>query len=173
MPRPDWQEQFLDRIAKAIVIAKQKGAILNSEAVVGQAALESAWGQSLLTRRANNLFGIKGGSWTGPTIQMWTLEWYGRRDATGRPIYERVLAKWRTYESWNLCLVDYSNLIQRLWWFRDAVPFADPPEGNGNTEQWIAHLVDRDVSGELAWATGPAYIDKCMRIVSEIREEAA
>ena len=41
----EMNSEFVDRIRKAVAIAKQKGAILNADAVVGQAALESAWGR--------------------------------------------------------------------------------------------------------------------------------
>lgn len=147
---------------KALPIAKAKGAILNSKGAMAQAALESGWGLSYLTRRANNLFGIKAGSrWTGPTLDLPTLEWDGKK-------YYRIIARWRAYPSWNECLVDYSKLIQRLSWYRDALPHADPPSGDGDAEEWLAHLVDKDTPGELAWATGPNYVSKCSRIINEI-----
>lgn len=154
---------FLLRIRKAIPIAQAKGAVFNAEAAIAQATLESGWGLSYLTRKANNLFGIKAGTaWAGSVLTLPTLEYRGGR-------YVREVARWRSYASYNECLVDYARLIAKLPWFRDALPHADPPEGDGDVEQWIAHLVDRDTPGELAWATGPNYVGKVMRVVGEIR----
>lgn len=153
---------FLLRMRKAVLIAKGRGAVLNGEAAIAQAALESGWGLSYLTRKANNLFGIKSGrSWVGPTLDLPTLEYRAGK-------YVRELAQWRSYASYNKCLVDYAHLIAKLPWFSDALPHADPPLGDGDAEQWVAHLVDRDTPGELAWATGPRYVEKVMRIAEEI-----
>lgn len=166
------KERFTVRMKKAIQIAKAKGAILNGRAVTAQAALESAWAQSLLAARHSNLFGMKAGtSWAGQTVDLWTREWRGRRDDQGRPIFERELAKWKVFPSWNECLVDYSNLIQRRKYYHDTLPFADPPDGNGDAYDWIAHLVDRDEPGELAWATDPNYVAKVMNLLEEMDEE--
>lgn len=163
------REAFVERMTQAIKVAKQKRAVLNAEAVVAQAALESGWGQSLLSAKYNNLFGIKAGrAWTGPTVGLWTYEWRGERDAQGKPIYRRELAQWRVYPSWNECLVDYSALIATRRWFRDALPHADPPHGDGDANAWVAHLVDRDEPGELAWATGPDYVAKVMNLAADI-----
>lgn len=157
--------QDVKRMKQAVLVAKQKGAIVNGIAVIGQAALESGWWNSGLCRRHNNLFGIKAGSaWTGTTVVLMTKEWDGAK-------YISVPARWRVYPSWNECLVDYSALIQRLWWYRDALPYADPPHGNGDAMEWLAHLVDKDTPGELAWATGPRYVEKVTRVLSELREE--
>ena len=155
----------IDRMLRAVVIAKVKGAVLNTKAVVAQAALESGWWQSSLAAKWNNLFGIKAGTlWQGQTVELMTAEYVNGG-------YVRVPAKWRVYPSWNECLVDYSHLIQSLWWFKDSLPFADPPQGDGNHVQWIAHLVDKDVPGELAWATGPSYIAKVISCLSQLQLE--
>lgn len=157
---------FIERIGKAVTIAKQKGAILNREAVIAQATLESGWGRSLLTQRHNNLFGIKAGSsWKGKTVLYLTEEWTGTN-------YITVRARWRVYPSYNECLVDYSHLIHRLWWYQDSLPFADPPQGNGDMREWLRHLVDRDLPGELTWATGPNYVVKVMNVHHQIRAMA-
>lgn len=163
--------RFTSRMRRAIDVARAKGAILNARAAVAQAALESAWGQSLLAARYNNLFGIKAGTtWKGETVELWTYEWYGKRDVQGRPVYEKVMARWRVYPSWNECLVDYSRLIQEAWWFRDALPHADPPHGDGDWIAWLRHLVNRDEPGELAWATSPDYVAKVARCAAMIEQ---
>jgi len=136
--------------------------VLNSLAAAAQAALESGWGNSELASRHANLFGIKASSgWKGEVAWLWTREWDGLR-------YVRVLAPWRRYPSWSACLVDYAALIQGLWWFRDALPYADPPHGSGDASGWIAALVDRSQAGERVWATSPDYWARVMRIAAEI-----
>lgn len=162
--------EFLSRMHKAIDIAKQKGAILNADAVLGQAALESGWGRSYLTRKANNLFGIKAFGWTGPTLDLPTTEYVNGQ-------YIHIVARWRVYPSYNLCLVDYSRIIQTarnrdgVYYYRDCLPHADPPDGDGDVVGWVRHLVDHDVPGELGWATGPNYVNKVLHIVAQIRDE--
>jgi flagellum-specific peptidoglycan hydrolase FlgJ len=127
------REQFVRRVLRACAIARAKGAVFNARAAIAQAALESAWGTSLLAARYNNLFGMKAGTaWRGPVTQMPTKEWDGSK-------YIDVVATWRVYPSWNECLVDYGRFI------RD-------------------HLVDRDQPGEMAWATGPDYVRKILRV---------
>ncbi len=162
------KRDFVDRMARATNIAVAKGAIINTHAVIAQAALESGWGLSLLARKYNNLFGIKKATdWTGPTVRLWTLEYWGNR-------YHRVLAEWAVWPSWNECVVSYSQLIRSRWWFADALPHADPPHGDGDAYGWIYRLVDADRAGELRWATSPDYVVKVIervgREVAAIRE---
>lgn len=152
------REQFVRRVLRACAIARAKGAVFNARAAIAQAALESAWGTSLLAARYNNLFGMKAGTaWRGPVTQMPTKEWDGSK-------YIDVVATWRVYPSWNECLVDYGRFIRDRWWFADALPHADPPHGDGDVYQWLLHLVDRDQPGEMAWATGPDYVRKILRV---------
>ncbi|WP_313731424.1 glucosaminidase domain-containing protein [Cohnella nanjingensis] len=70
---------------------------------IAQAALESAWGMSGLTLKANNLFGIKG---VGPagSVTMSTTEY-----SNGQ--YVQVPAAFRAYRSWTESISDHSNLL--------------------------------------------------------------
>lgn len=162
------RDQFVARMFKAAAIAKQKHAVINTPAAVAQAALESGWGNSLLAAKYCNLFGMKKGGWKGEVVKLWTYEWSMERG------YYRVLAPWRVYPSWNECLVDYSQFIQNVrsksgvYYYRDALPHADPPDGDGDVFKWVYHLVDRDVPGEAAWATGPNYTAKVMAQAEQI-----
>jgi flagellum-specific peptidoglycan hydrolase FlgJ len=75
---------------QAVATAKAKGAKVNGAAIVAQAALESAWGESGLTQTASNLFGIKaGGHWSGEILELPTWEF---SPATG---WFRTVAHWR------------------------------------------------------------------------------
>ena len=145
--------EFVERMKKAIEIAKAKGAKVNGMAIAAQAALESGWGESGLTQAANNLFGIKAGrNWKGEVLELPTWEY---SQAQG---WYRTVAHWRKYPSWNECIVDYAAIIASLSWFRDALPHADPPNGDGDAEAWIRALLPRP--GEPGWATDPQYLAK-------------
>lgn len=151
--------EFVERMVKATQIAKQKGAILNTHAVIAQAALESGWGNSSLAYKYNNLFGIKRATdWKGEVVALKTFEYRGGH-------YVPEIAFWTVFPSWNECLVYYSTLIQSRWWFRDAIQYADPPAGNGDAMEWIAHLVNSTRPGELKWATSPDYVHKVIDLV--------
>jgi flagellar protein FlgJ len=72
---------------------------------VAQASLESAWGSSKLTEKANNLFGIKADrGWKGPTVTMMTREYINGE-------WVSVPAVWRSYETWADCLLDHANFF--------------------------------------------------------------
>ncbi|WP_422658192.1 glucosaminidase domain-containing protein [Paenibacillus sp. EC2-1] len=70
---------------------------------IAQAILESGWGESSLTKQANNLFGIKG---TGPagSVTMPTTEYRGQDRYT-------VNAQFRKYNAWNESVEDHTRLI--------------------------------------------------------------
>ncbi|MCT1401485.1 glucosaminidase domain-containing protein [Paenibacillus sp. p3-SID867] len=70
---------------------------------LAQAILESNWGMSGLTQKANNLFGIKG---TGPagSVTMQTTEYRGQTPYTTQ-------AQFRKYNSWSESVADHTRLI--------------------------------------------------------------
>lgn len=71
-----------------------------------QAFIESSKGNSGLTTKANNLFGIKG-FFNGQSVRMWTTEYYNG-------VKTRVLADFRKYPSWQESINDHSGLFNRL-----------------------------------------------------------
>lgn len=78
--------------------------------VASQAALESRNGQSGLSRRDNNFFGIKAGSsWKGERASWGT----GEQDASGRGY--RMQSDFRKYASPDDSFADYARLVQRRW----------------------------------------------------------
>jgi flagellar protein FlgJ len=153
--------EFVARITRAIEIAKQKGAALNAQAVMAQAALETGWGRSIPAangRCSNNLFGIKAGSsWTGPVVITETSEFINGQ-------WIRTTARWRAYPSWNECLVDYARIIAAR--YPQALRHADAPHGTGDAEDWIRALV----SGQYKWATDPNYVSKVIRVGSQLAQ---
>ena len=71
-----------------------------------QAALESGWGESGLTKQANNLFGMKG-SYNGASVTMRTAEY----TSSGQLYY--INAAFRKYPNWNASIVDYANNLRK------------------------------------------------------------
>ncbi len=65
---------------------------LYASVMMAQAALESDWGQSTLTKEANNFFGIKG-AYNGQSVQMPTVEY------TKNGQMENINASFRKYPS--------------------------------------------------------------------------
>lgn len=71
-----------------------------------QAFIESSKGNSGLTTKANNLFGIKG-FYNGQSVRMLTTEYYNG-------VACRVYADFRKYPSWQESINDHSGLFNRL-----------------------------------------------------------
>ncbi|QZY57494.1 glucosaminidase domain-containing protein [Crassaminicella profunda] len=58
---------------------------------IAQAILESGWGKSELSKKANNLFGIKADkSWNGEQIKMKTVEYYNKDTNSDFRVYENI-----------------------------------------------------------------------------------
>ncbi|MCR8961680.1 glycoside hydrolase family 73 protein [Brevibacillus halotolerans] len=95
-------QDFIDKIAPSAV-ADMKKTKIPASLTIAQAILESAWGESGLTKRGNNLFGIKG---TGPTgvCAMPTKENYNGQWTT-------ITANFRAYNNWGESIADHSKLI--------------------------------------------------------------
>lgn len=95
---------FIAAIAPAAVESSQITGIPASF-TIAQAALESAWGGSLLSREAFNLFGIKAdSSWRGAVMQLSTREFIAGKWVT-------VPAKWRKYSGWLESINDHAKFL--------------------------------------------------------------
>ncbi|MED1790365.1 glycoside hydrolase family 73 protein [Brevibacillus laterosporus] len=95
-------QDFIDKIAPGAV-ADMKKTRIPASLTIAQAILESAWGESGLTKKGNNLFGIKG---TGPAgvCAMPTKENYNGQWTT-------ITANFRAYNNWGESIADHSKLI--------------------------------------------------------------
>lgn len=97
-------EHFL-KIIKPAVIEDMKRTKILASLTAAQALIESNKGNSGLTQKANNLFGIKADKrWTGPFVEMNTKENYSGNLVT-------VKAKFRSYGSWAESINDHSNFL--------------------------------------------------------------
>lgn len=98
-------EIFLKLIHDDVVQDMRNTGILAS-LTAAQALIESNKGNSGLTQRANNLFGMKG-EYKGLYVTMPTKEWDGTQ-------YITINAKFRKYPSWKESIADHSGLFLRM-----------------------------------------------------------
>lgn len=148
---------FIARMHLACDLGVAKGAQINVPLAVAQAALESYWGNSKLTRLANNLFGIKAfSSWKGDKLELPTYEFSVSKG------WYKTTAYWRNYSDWVACILDYAHLIASISWFKDALLHVEDPE-----KFLLALLPEK---GQPGWATDPKYFEKVKRIGAVIQK---
>ncbi|USG67462.1 glycoside hydrolase family 73 protein [Brevibacillus ruminantium] len=96
------QQTFITKVADP-AMANMKKTGIPASLTIAQAILESAWGTSGLTQKANNLFGMKG---TGPagSVQMPTKEYQN-----GKMV--ELQAAFRKYHTWAESIEDHASLI--------------------------------------------------------------
>ena len=98
-------KSFLDTLKPYAMKDMDQTTILAS-LTAAQAFIESNKGNSGLTQKCNNLFGIKG-KYQGQGELFWTTEYYNG-------VKTRVQAYFRKYPSWQESVNDHSSLFNRL-----------------------------------------------------------
>jgi hypothetical protein len=129
--------EFLAAIAPAAVRSAQQFHIPPSVSL-GQAALESAWGRSKLSREHNNLFGIKGGGAKN------SVRYFPNNGNT------RKRTSYRTYGSWEASVAHHAELLGTHRAYAKARPL---------WTEWEAYLAavapkyasNRRYAKEVAW----------------------
>lgn len=139
------QRAFLDKIGPMAAADMRKTGILAS-LTIAQAILESGWGKSGLTLKANNLFGIKG-EYNGASVSCKTQEWDGSK-------YITITAAFRKYPSWAESVADHSGLFLRLKRYENL---------RGCTDYKKACQYVR----EDGYATDPAYTTKLVQLIEK------
>ena len=91
---------------KPFVIADMKTNRTLASLTASQAFIESNKGNSGLTVKCNNLFGIKG-KYNGQSGRFLTTEYYNG-------VKQRVYADFRKYPTWQESIADHSSLFNRL-----------------------------------------------------------
>lgn len=143
------KQAFIQKIA-LFAIADMKNTFIPASLIIAQAALESAWGTSGLTKKGNNLFGIKGkgpaGSCTMPTTEY----------VNGKPI--KVDAAFRAYNNWGESIADHTKLILNgVSWDRNKYKKVIGVDG-----KTAAREIQR-----AGYATDPKYADKLIAIMDD------
>ncbi len=138
---------FIEAVGRAAQESQRKTAV-PAAVTVAQAILESDWGDSLLAREANNLFGIKalGGFGNDGAVWMKTTEYDDNGDA-----YVTV-APFRAYKSVIDAIADHDQLFRRLPRYQPAFDTSDPQE-----------FARRIMEG--GYSTDPEYADKLIALM--------
>ena len=98
-------KSFFEKIKPMVIKDMQETGILAS-LTAAQAFIESGKGNSGLTQKANNLFGVKG-EYNGQSVTMPTTEYYNG-------VKCKVNAKFRKYPSWQESINDHSAMFNRM-----------------------------------------------------------
>lgn len=126
-----------------------------AQALVAQAALETGWGQHIIStgdgQSSHNLFGIKAHrDWDGDTVRVPTLEY-----REGVPT--REMASFRAYRSVEESFEDYANFLLSNPRYEAALRAGRDPEA------YVQALQDA------GYATDPQYAEKLSRIMNSDR----
>lgn len=126
---------------------------IDHRVLIAQSALETGWGQSILSDHAghssHNLFNIKAGSyWEGRSVGVTTLEF-----SNGIPQQQR--ARFRAYGSFAESFADYIALLKGQPRYAAALANADDPARFMRSLQ------------QAGYATDPAYAHKVMQLLAD------
>jgi len=120
------------------------------EAILAQGILESSYGRSGLTTKANNFFGIKADSnWTGERITLPTSEYVNGEKYT-------KVASFRKYSTPEAGWDDYGKFITSNSRYSSALEYPDDP---------IAYIT---AIWEAGYATDPEYVNNVGSIANTI-----
>lgn len=93
------------KLARAAAWEARKKYDFNIPVAIAQAALESAWGESQLAKKYNNLKGVKvGNGWTGLSVNLPTQE-----EENGKLVWRD--AYFKVYRDWVHAFEDYGLLM--------------------------------------------------------------
>ena len=130
--------EFLEKIKVGAISGQRKYGILAS-LTMAQAALETGWGKASV---GNNIFGIKAdSSWTGPTSEAPTQEWYGGK-------YVTVTAGFRSYASIDESVEDHAKFLAENSRYRNIIGCTDYKKACENI-QADGYATDPDYAGKL------------------------
>ena len=135
-------KNFLEKIKSPVQEDMQKTKILASLSAA-QAILESGWGLSGLTKKSNNLFGIKG-SYNGAT-----KEWINGE-------YVSVNANFKKYPSWAESISDHSALFLRLPRYSNLIGEKD------------YKTACKNVAAD-GYATSPTYAQSLIKLIEQYK----
>lgn len=100
--KDEFKLEFINRMYPQATEIYNKYGVLPS-ITISQAILESGWGKSELSTKANNLFGIKADNkWSGKKIKMNTSEYYS----------EKIEDYFRVYNSTEDSIKDYGEFLK-------------------------------------------------------------
>ncbi|MFY2597568.1 flagellar assembly peptidoglycan hydrolase FlgJ [Achromobacter xylosoxidans] len=154
---PEHVINFVSKMSRAATLASQQSGV-PARLIMGQAALESGWGQREIKhedgRTSYNLFGIKAGpSWKGKVVNVLTTEY---EDGVAK----KVTQPFRAYSSYEESFADYARLI------------GNSPRYEAVTQARNEIEAARRVQSA-GYATDPQYAQKLIGVMSQLRGAAA
>lgn len=149
----NFQQDFVQRMTPYAMQASQETGV-PAPLMMGQAALESGWGQREIRlpdgSNSYNLFGVKAtGSWNGKVAEVTTTEY-----RNGIP--HKQVAKFRAYGSYAEAFSDYAHLLSKNPRYASVVQQGQEPPA-------AAHALQR-----AGYATDPNYADKLVKVMNQI-----
>lgn len=144
------KQDFIDKVAPEAVKLKATYQVLPS-ITIAQAILESDWGQSQLTAKYNNLFGVKGDR-TENTKEMTTQEYLNGE-------WKTVTARFRVYASYRDSLLEHAQLFHKgtTWNANQYQHFLA-----AKNYQEAAKTLETD-----GYATDPGYAEKLIELIQQ------
>ena len=154
---PEHVINFVSKMSRAATLASQQSGV-PARLIMGQAALESGWGQREIKhedgRTSYNLFGIKAGSsWKGKVVNVLTTEYEGG-------VAKKVTQPFRAYSSYEESFADYARLI------------GTSPRYESVTQARNEIEAARRIQSS-GYATDPQYAQKLIGVMSQLRDAAA
>ncbi|MFY3196404.1 flagellar assembly peptidoglycan hydrolase FlgJ [Achromobacter xylosoxidans] len=154
---PEHVINFVSKMSRAATLASQQSGV-PARLIMGQAALESGWGQREIKhedgRTSYNLFGIKAGpSWKGKVVNVLTTEY---KDGVAK----KVTQPFRAYSSYEESFADYARLI------------GNSPRYEAVTQARNEIEAARRIQSA-GYATDPQYAQKLIGVMSQLRGAAA
>lgn len=154
---PEHVINFVSKMSRAATLASQQSGV-PARLIMGQAALESGWGQREIKhedgRTSYNLFGIKAGpSWKGKVVNVLTTEYEGG-------VAKKVTQPFRAYSSYEESFADYARLIGTSPRYESVAQARNEIEAARRIQS----------SG---YATDPQYAQKLIGVMSQLRGAAA
>ena len=138
-------KQFIETIAPIIQEeAKSRGYKVCS-AIIAQACIESGYNTSLLSIKYHNYFGMKVGSWKGPSVNLATKEEYNSQLVSIRDNFR--------------CYPDMIAGVKGYFDFISTSRYANLK--NAATAQEYLELIKKD-----GYATSSSYVNTCMNVVN-------
>lgn len=142
------KQEFIKKIAAFVQkYASQYGIKVHSP-IIAQAILESGWGESKLSAKYHNYFGLKCGTkWTGPSVNMTTQEEY-------QPgVHTTIKDNFRVYGSMEEGVKGYFEFIQ-LQRYQNLRGITDPKE--------YLQTIKND-----GYATSSTYVENNYRLITQ------
>lgn len=149
----NFQQDFVRRLLPHAEKASRATGV-PAHLIVGQAALESGWGQRAIRmadgKESYNLFGIKAGtSWKGKVAEVRTTEYH-------QGVASNPTEKFRAYDSYADAFTDYARLLSGNARYADVLSQGSDASGFAQALQ------------DSGYATDPKYADKLVKVIGRV-----